>query len=281
MVKEKENGKTKDALFWKIRRQCVLKKDTCSKAALDLWKTPEGRGKLRSLMLANNMDFANVELELKRTSKTRFGRRKEGRWVTKHYLVNTMGWTRKMADNGFEYASRHNLLRTSQIHGEQEAKLLLDEAFSFDETHEQSTEQSQRMEIEDADGGFLADELPQGSGLQVLGHFDEDAEGNTPGDQAAANSGSFKLCFPSIQENASAVSVLPQHAKQIQIQVNYMQDIYQKLEDLQAECAVTRSARPETQQAILKLCAQCTKTDDLEGSFFEFWQAEQAQACDR
>ena len=57
---------------------------------------------------------------------------------------------RKMADNGFEYASRHNLLRTSQIHGEQEAKLLLDEAFSFDETHEQSTEQSQRMEIEES-----------------------------------------------------------------------------------------------------------------------------------
>jgi len=57
---------------------------------------------------------------------------------------------RKMADNGFEYASRHNLLRTSQIHGEQEAKLLLDEAFSFDETHEQSTEQSQRMEVEES-----------------------------------------------------------------------------------------------------------------------------------
>ena len=55
-----------------------------------------------------------------------------------------------MADNGFDYASRHNMLRTSQIHGEQEAKLLLDEAFSFDETHEQSTEQSQTMEIEES-----------------------------------------------------------------------------------------------------------------------------------
>ncbi|CAL1135200.1 unnamed protein product, partial [Cladocopium goreaui] len=206
----------------KIRRQCVLKKDTCSKAALDLWKTPEGRGKLRSLMLANNMDFANVELELKRTSKTRFGRRKEGR---------------KMADNGFEYASRHNLLRTSQIHGEQEAKLLLDEAFSFDETHEQSTEQSQRVQA--------------------------------------------SRCLGILMKMLKATRLAIRHAKQIQIQVNYMQDIYQKLEDLQAECAVTRSARPETQQAILKLCAQCTKTDDLEGSFFEFWQAEQAQACDR
>ena len=35
----------------------------------------------------------------------------------------------------------------------------------------------------------------------------------------------------------------PRHAKQIQIQVNYMQDIYKKLEGFQAECAVTRTAR--------------------------------------
>ena len=58
---------------------------------------PGPGGKLRRLMLANNMDFANVELELKRTSKTRFGQRKEGRWVTKHYLMNTLGWTRTIS----------------------------------------------------------------------------------------------------------------------------------------------------------------------------------------
>eukprot|EP00435_Cladocopium_sp_Y103_P015169 s240_g3.t1 len=108
LAKAKEDGKAKDALFWKIRRHGVLKKETCSKAALDLWKIHEGRGKLGRLMLANSMDFANAEIELKRTSKTKFGRRKEG------------------------------------------------------------------------------------SGLQVLEHWDEDAKG-TPGNQAAASSGSFKL----------------------------------------------------------------------------------------
>ena len=56
-----------------------------------------------------------------------------------------------MADNGFEYTGRHNLLGTSQIHGEQGAKLLLDEAFSFDETHEESGEEkTQRMEVEES-----------------------------------------------------------------------------------------------------------------------------------
>ncbi|CAK8989484.1 Uncharacterized protein SCF082_LOCUS1828 [Durusdinium trenchii] len=40
-----------------------------------------------------------------------------------------------------------------------------------------------------------------------------------------------------------------------------MQSIYEKLENLQGECAVTRSAKPETQKQILSLCAECTKTD--------------------
>lgn len=52
---------------------------------------------LRRLMLANNQDFASVEIALKRTSTTKIGRRKEGKWVTKHYLQNTLGWTKTTA----------------------------------------------------------------------------------------------------------------------------------------------------------------------------------------
>ncbi|CAK8991369.1 unnamed protein product [Durusdinium trenchii] len=104
-----------------------MKNGECSAAALDLWKSKDGRSKLRELMLKNNMDFARVEVDLKRTKSTSVGQRR--------------------------------------------------------------------------------------------------------------------------------------HSKQIQIQVNHMQSIYEKLENLQGECAVTRSAKPETQKQILSLCAECTKTD--------------------
>lgn len=59
-----------------------------------------------------------------------------------------MGPLRKMADAGFEYASKNNLLRTSTIHGEQEAKLLLEDGFSLDQEQSESIEQSQNMEVE-------------------------------------------------------------------------------------------------------------------------------------
>lgn len=87
------------------------------------------------------------------------------------------------------------------------------------------------------------------------------------------------------------------HAAQIQVHLNFMKDVYNKLETLQKECAVTRNARPsvtlrsstllpiiifdmmhfeldhtidhvssyfgrpEMQEQILRLCASCTKTD--------------------
>ena len=44
-----------------------------------------------------------------------------------------------MADSGFEWATRHNLTRTSAIHGEQEAKLVLEDGFSFNTVEGETT----------------------------------------------------------------------------------------------------------------------------------------------
>ncbi|CAL1151298.1 unnamed protein product [Cladocopium goreaui] len=264
-----KGGHEKDSLYWKLRRHCVIKKGECSKAALDLWKTKDGRAKLKELMIKNGMDFGNVEVALKRQQRTSIGHRRQGR---------------KMADSSFEWASKQNLIRTNPMHGEQEAKLILEDGFTYD-----------HVQDEDQHGNFLSDELPTGSGLDLLKMDTHDGDGTTPEDHAAACSGSFKLTFPTIQENASALTVLPHWievcgrkidntaavldwagvssalcifditsmliAKQIGIQVNHMKTIYEKLEGLQGDLAATRTSRPETQKNILKLCAEATKTD--------------------
>lgn len=54
-----------------------------------------------------------------------------------------------MADAAFDYAGKHNLLRTSPIHGEQEAKLVLEDGFSYDYVEEEAVEQSSKMEVEE------------------------------------------------------------------------------------------------------------------------------------
>ena len=54
-----------------------------------------------------------------------------------------------MADSGFEWATRHNLTRTSAIHGEQEAKLVLEDGFSFNTVEGETTAQSSTLQVEE------------------------------------------------------------------------------------------------------------------------------------
>jgi|OrbCmetagenome_4_1107370.scaffolds.fasta_scaffold126008_1 hypothetical protein len=53
-----------------------------------------------------------------------------------------------MVDSAFAWAAKNNLLRTSEVHGEQEAKLLLEEGFCFDEVEGEKTEQRLSLEME-------------------------------------------------------------------------------------------------------------------------------------
>lgn len=131
---------------------------------------------------------------------------------------------RKMADSGFDYAAKNNLLRTNHIHGEQEAKLMLEEGFSMDQTQEESVEQSQNLVVEDTwvhlktfflhtllklakmmfiiaqllfetqdrDGDFMSDDLPTND-LDMFQRFKDGENGPSAADEAAANSQSFKL----------------------------------------------------------------------------------------
>ena len=57
---------------------------------------------------------------------------------------------RKMADNAFDWAAKNNFLRMNEIHGEQEAKLILEDGFSYEQTEKEETLQTARMEVEDS-----------------------------------------------------------------------------------------------------------------------------------
>ena len=52
-----------------------------------------------------------------------------------------------MVDAAFEWAAKHSLLRTSEIHGEQEAKLILGDGFSFNEEEEQNQSMNMTCEV--------------------------------------------------------------------------------------------------------------------------------------
>lgn len=54
-----------------------------------------------------------------------------------------------MADTAFEWASKKDLVRTNAMHGEQEAKLILEDGFSYDHVQEESVEQKSSMAVEE------------------------------------------------------------------------------------------------------------------------------------
>ena len=54
-----------------------------------------------------------------------------------------------MADAAFDWAAKNQLVRTNEVHQEQEAKLILEDGFSFDQVEGDKMEQKSRVEVED------------------------------------------------------------------------------------------------------------------------------------
>lgn len=198
--------------------------------------------KLRELMIENDMKFPLVEMALKKTKETSIGQTKVGRWVTKHYLLNVCSWTktlgvmqclfnrdpssewpRKMADKAFEWAGGRKLIRVNEMHGEEEAKLILDDTFEWVQRESETTTESVSLMVEDpwralqtaccmctmrcpidtnrfrllnykdenGDALSSTDNIPERSAsLGILTHHGGDEV--DPAELAATNSGSFK-----------------------------------------------------------------------------------------
>ena len=55
-----------------------------------------------------------------------------------------------MADNAFLWAANNKLLRKNEVHGEEEAKLILEDSFAWTKTEAERSEERTTMEVEDA-----------------------------------------------------------------------------------------------------------------------------------
>ena len=52
-------------------------------------------------------------------------------------------------EHAWEFAARNQLLRVNEVHGEEEAKLVIEDAFSFDRSENERTVQTMNMSIEE------------------------------------------------------------------------------------------------------------------------------------
>ncbi|CAE7455056.1 unnamed protein product, partial [Symbiodinium necroappetens] len=93
--------------------------------------------------------FSAMEVQVKKWSKSVLGKTRAGGWYTRAYLGTQAGWTKKMIDTAFKWASTHGLNRVNPVHGEEEARLVLNDTFQLCDETGQAMEFTGNMEVED------------------------------------------------------------------------------------------------------------------------------------
>ncbi|CAE7327555.1 unnamed protein product [Symbiodinium sp. KB8] len=197
-----------------VRRQLFPHRRATPKKKVNTPK-PDGYWKL---LVLSNMNTARVVQAIDVEGvleKWHIQKRKSdemGGMVTKQWLIEVRKFTPSMADNAFDWARRNGRLYKSEIHGEEEADIPLEW------TWKTSSESGQKIGFASS---FSMDATSRISGTdpncalldaenEDLGRTTRARQGEAASDSVAtAQAGaSFKMCFPSLQQNASPLGLL-------------------------------------------------------------------------
>ncbi|CAE7265711.1 unnamed protein product [Symbiodinium pilosum] len=220
--------------YWKLRRYFQPKKCgalKCSKEALEMYKTDEGKEKLRSL-LKEHGDFKTLEMEVKKWNRKTLSKLKQGGWYTKHYLISECHWTKAMVAAAWEWARNHGRLRVNKIHQEEEAWLVLSESFQLADETGQEIDLRGTLEAEDDSGFLLGNDLPGIDGSATDLALATSGTTNV-GEGAAVTCGaaSFTIIFPSLAQNAAPTSILAGFIEVLGRKIDSCEDVIERLDD--------------------------------------------------
>lgn len=95
-----------------------------------------------------NGDWGTVELKVKKTFEKQEETKLWGKYVTAIWL-ESQGWTPDMIENSKAWAKTQGYHRTSEIHGQEEWKLPLDEEFSNLERRGEKIEATTSTAVQD------------------------------------------------------------------------------------------------------------------------------------
>ncbi|CAJ1390316.1 unnamed protein product, partial [Effrenium voratum] len=139
--------------------------------------------KLKGL-LKKHGTFKDVELHLSKWSRKSHGDGKKGRWVTKTFLKDET-----MIQNSWSYAAAQGLLRRNEVHGEEEARLILEDYFEKKSESGQERRSAGSTLVEDEDDALLDSDPEPDQNLPKDPQLQQEAAKQA----AAAASGNKKL----------------------------------------------------------------------------------------
>ncbi|CAE7803502.1 unnamed protein product [Symbiodinium sp. CCMP2592] len=191
--------------YWKLLVETVVRRHFMPNAKGEVKVTPrvlEMGEQLRKLLLEHG-SFDKIEGVLERWHIQKKQSQENGGTVTKQWLIDVRKYSSTMADNAFDWARRHGRVYKSEIHGEEEADIPLEMLWSKTKETGNKTSFNSAFSMEDPDGALL-DEKNEDLGKSSI------SAAQKPSDSVAtAQAGaSFKMCFPSLQQNSSPLTLL-------------------------------------------------------------------------
>ncbi|CAE7703995.1 unnamed protein product [Symbiodinium sp. CCMP2456] len=239
----------------------------CSEKAMEMFKDPKGREKLRDL-LAKHGDFKAVEVELEKVS-------------TQKALNEVEGST--MIGNARRWAASKGLVRTNPVHGLEEIKIPTKESFKFSNEQLQRCRNSGTFEAEDNSGFLLSDTVGMADALTRPACMKGDVNHARVALSTVANSAKEK-CLPVLQANQDVFSVLAVYidmcgkkvdkatelsvawlrlSTELKPKIAEMETDYRSLLQFQTDAVLDAGTPPsrKTKEDLLKCYASCTRLD--------------------
>lgn len=282
--------------YWKMYRYFQPRKDgslKCSPEALELYQSETGREALRNLLLKHG-DFKTVEVHAKKYHRKLHQKLIQAGWYTRSHLQTICAWTKKMTECAFQGAKTNNRLRVNAIHQDEEALLILNETFQLIDESGEEINMNGTFELEDDSGFLLKNSTPsmEGPPEVVVGGLAASSNGAASSSDAPASStatASFKLTFPALQQNQSALGLLPaflevlgkkidacadqldklaenKHARAAELSSSIreilakLKENYKKLTTKQTDSISCKVDKPFN-DALLQIYVDCTKND--------------------
>ncbi|CAE7220137.1 unnamed protein product [Symbiodinium sp. CCMP2592] len=213
------------------------------KEALEMYRTDDGREKLRSL-LKQHGDFGSLEIAVSKWNKriSCVLNRCNDKVLETSFICAKL---RAMCDHGFAWAKSRGLVRHSEIHGEEEGRFVLSDDFMLCDETGQEINMSGSFEAEDCpgvmyhdihdDSGFLLEAtVPSmsASAGDLIGATGVTATDGNATVATNASTASFKIIFPTLCHNASATSILASFIEVLGRKVDSCEDLMETLEGL-------------------------------------------------
>mmetsp|Transcript_40771 Transcript_40771/g.83315 ORF Transcript_40771/g.83315 Transcript_40771/m.83315 type:complete len:626 (+) Transcript_40771:52-1929(+) len=225
-----------DGTYWKMRNYTKPnKRGVCkaSESAVAMFKTEDGRKRLRDLLLQHG-SFEQVEVALVKYRKEEEENTLEGGFYSAVDLAND-GWNTQMIEHSRQWALQRGLVEKNEVHGEEEWRIPKKRRFKFKEQHGTEVTQRAGATFQDSTGAMFEQQIDRQALVEGDAVRNPAQQLSAASHQAAA--ASKQKALPVLQANQDPFGLLGAFIAAVGANISKAEEQKDRLSDLQTERA--------------------------------------------